>query len=77
MSWSRGRLTGLICRDNNGIHASPLGNGGVEHRTDGETTQEVYNTAPTNQNAFNHQASTEEPEARPEPAAILKMKTNV
>lgn len=74
MSWSRGGLTGLICRDNNGVHARPLGSSGVEHRPDGATTQEVYNMA---KNVFNHQTSGEELAAWSEPAAILKMKTNV
>ena len=46
----------------------------MEHRPDGATTQEVYNMA---KNVFNHQTSGEELAARPEPAAILKMKTNV
>lgn len=45
MSCSRGGLTGLICRDNNGVHARPLGRSGVEQRPDGATTQEVYNMA--------------------------------
>lgn len=45
MIWTRGGLTGLICRDNNGVHARPLGSSGVEHRPDGATTQEVYNRA--------------------------------
>lgn len=74
MSWSRGGLTGLICRDNSGAHGRPSGSSGVEHRPDGATTQEVYNMA---KNVFNHQTSSEELAAWPEPAAILKMKTNV
>lgn len=46
----------------------------MEHRPDSATTQEVYNMT---KNVFNHQTSGEELAARPEPAAILKMKTNV
>lgn len=57
MSWSRGGLTGLICRDNSGAHGRPLGSSSVEHRPDGATTQEVYNMA---KNLFNHQTSSEE-----------------
>lgn len=71
MSWSRGGLTGLICRDNNGVRARPLGKSGVEHRPDGATTQEVDNMAKRSQ------TSSEEMAAWPQPAAILKMKTNI
>lgn len=74
MSWSRAGLTGLICRDNNGVHARPLGSSRVEQGADGATTQEVYNMA---KNVFNHQTSSEELAAWPDAAAILKMKTNV
>lgn len=70
----QGWVNWLICRDNNGVHARPLGSSGVEHRPDGATTQEVYNMA---KNVFNHQTSSEKLAAWPEPAAILKMKTNV
>lgn len=77
MNWSRDGLTGLICRDNNGVHARPLGSGGVEHRPDAATHTGSLQHGPENQNVFNHQTSAEELAARPEPAAILKMKTNV
>lgn len=36
-----------------------------------------FTTWPGKSNVFNHQTSNEELAARPEPAAILKMKTNV
>lgn len=67
MSWSRGGLTGLICRDNNGAHARPLGS---QCRPDGATTQEVYNRP---KNVFNHQTSVEEQAAWPELEAVLRM----
>lgn len=77
MSWSRGGLTGLICRDNNGVHTRPLGSSGVEHRPDGATTQEVYNMARQIKLYLIIKQAVRSWQQRPEPAAILKMKTNV